>query len=147
MITIRNFEDSDYHSLCELDAPLFSGMGGPILFRHVQDLFGSLFFVAECNGKVIGYILGGIHIEDKRIGKLIRIGVGKGYQRKDCGTKLTAALFEKMREFGVESVHLTVAENNIPALSFYKKIGFMQTDARDNYFYPDVPRLVLEKKL
>ena len=52
-----------------------------------------------------------------------------------------------MREFGVESVHLTVAEDNIPALSFYKKIGFMQTDARENYFYPDVPRLVLEKKL
>ena len=147
MITIRNFEDSDYHSLCELDAPLFSGMGCPILFRHIQEIFGSLFFVAECNGKIIGYILGGIHLEDKTRGKLIRIGVGNGYQRKDCGTKLTESLFGKMRELGVKSVHLTVAEDNIPALSFYKKIGFIQTDARENYFYPDIPRLMLEKML
>ncbi len=52
-----------------------------------------------------------------------------------------------MRELGVKSVHLTVAEDNIPALSFYKKIGFIQTGARENYFYPDIPRLMLEKML
>lgn len=52
MITIRNFEDSDYHSLCELDAPLFSGMGGPILFRHIQEIFGSLFLLQSAMEKL-----------------------------------------------------------------------------------------------
>ena len=147
MITIRNFADSDYAALCELDAPMFSGMGGPVLFRHIQELFGDLFFVAEYEEKIIGYILGGVHLEDKTKGKLIRIGVGQGFQRKECGTKLTAALFERMRKYGVKTVHLTVAEANIPALSFYKKIGFTQKEIRENYFYPDISRLVLEKEL
>ena len=147
MITIRNFADSDYMALCELDAPMFSGMGGPVLFRHIQELFGDLFFVAEFEGKLIGYILGGVHLEDTTKGKLIRIGVCPGFQRKECGTKLTAALFERMKGLGIETVHLTVAEANVPALSFYKKIGFVQKEERENYFYPDISRLVLEKRL
>lgn len=147
MITIREFTDSDYAALCELDALMFSGMGGPVLFRHIQELFGELFLVAEFDGKLIGYILGGIHGEDAAKGKLIRIGVASGYQRKECGTKLAETLFARMQSRGVKTVHLTVAEENDPALSFYKKIGFQQKAYRENYFYPDIPRLVLEKEL
>ncbi|MBQ9831168.1 MAG: GNAT family N-acetyltransferase [Methanocorpusculum sp.] len=147
MITIRNFQDSDYPVLCELDAPMFSGMGGPILFRHIQELFGDLFLVAEMDGDIIGYILGGVHLEDAARGKLIRIGVCPGHQRKECGTQLTAELFSRMRSRGVTSVHVTVALENSAARSFYAKIGFVQKEIRENYFYPDIPRLVLEKTL
>lgn len=147
MITIRNFQDSDYPVLCELDAPMFSGMGGPILFRHIQELFGDLFLVAEMDGDIIGYILGGVHLEDAARGKLIRIGVCPGHQRKECGTQLTAELFSRMKSRGVTSVHVTVALGNSAARSFYAKIGFVQKEIRENYFYPDIPRLVLEKTL
>ena len=147
MITIRNFQDSDYPVLCELDAPMFSGMGGPILFRHIQELFGDLFLVAEMDGDIIGYILGGVHLEDAARGKLIRIGVCLGHQRKECGTQLTAELFSRMKSRGVTSVHVTVALENSAARSFYAKIGFVQKEIRENYFYPDIPRLVLEKTL
>ena len=147
MITIRNFQDSDYPVLCELDAPMFSGMGGPILFRHIQELFGDLFLVAEMDGDIIGYILGGVHLEDAARGKLIRIGVCPGHQRKECGTQLTAELFSRMKSRGVTSVHVTVALENSAARSFYAKIGFVQKEIRENYFYPDIPRLVIEKTL
>ena len=147
MITIRNFQDSDYPVLCELDAPMFSGMGGAILFRHIQELFGDLFLVAEMDGDIIGYILGGVHLEDAARGKLIRIGVCPGHQRKECGTQLTAELFSRMKSRGVTSVHVTVALENSAARSFYAKIGFVQKEIRENYFYPDIPRLVLEKTL
>ena len=147
MITIRNFQDSDYPVLCELDAPMFSGMGGPILFRHIQELFGDLFLVAEMDGDIIGYILGGVHLEDAARGKLIRIGVCPGHQRKECGTQLTAELFSRMKSRGVTSVHVTVALENSAARSFYAKIGFVLKEIRENYFYPDIPRLVLEKTL
>ncbi len=147
MITIRNFEPRDYFALCELDAPMFSGMGGPVLFRHIEELFGELFFVAEMEGELIGYILGGVHLEDSTKGKLIRIGVSQNYQRKECGTKLTDALFDRFRQLGVRTVHLTVAEENTSAINFYKKIGFVQKEYREKYFYPDIPRLVLEKEL
>lgn len=146
-ITVRNYRSSDYPDVCRIDAPMFSGMGGHILFRHIEELFGPLFFVAEKDGKIIGYVLGGIHLDDPKTGKLIRIGVSADYQRQDCGTKLTENLFAKMRELGVETVHLTVAENNTAARNFYTKIGFSVAEERENYFYPDVSRLVLAKKL
>ena len=126
---------------------MFSGMGGPILFRHIQELFGDLFLVAEMDGDIIGYILGGVHLEDAARGKLIRIGVCPGHQRKECGTQLTAELFSRMKSRGVTSVHVTVALENSAARSFYAKIGFVQKEIRENYFYPDIPRLVLEKTL
>ncbi|MDE2443649.1 MAG: N-acetyltransferase [Methanocorpusculum sp.] len=147
-IRVRPYTTADYPLICELDAPLFSGMGGPVLFRHIEELFPSLFFIAENpDGKIIGYILGGIHLDDAATGKLIRIGVVPNYQRMECGTKLTETLFSTMRRRGVAAVHLTVAETNIQAIAFYQKIGFTQKERIQNYFYPDTARLVLWKTL
>jgi len=148
-IHIRQFTSDDYQEICRLDAPMFESMGGYVLFRHIQELFGNLFFVAEeTNTKtLVGYILGGVHLDDQKTGKLIRIGVAKSHQRMECGTKLCNALFTEMKRFGVEKVHLTVAETNTAAIFFYKKIGFVNTQRIENYFYPDIPRLVFEKKL
>ena len=52
-----------------------------------------------------------------------------------------------MKERNVTAVHLTVAETNKPAIAFYQKIGFMQKERIQNYFYPTTPRLVLWKTL
>ena len=141
-IRVRPYSSADYPSICELDAPLFAGMGGPVLFRHIEELFPSLFFVADnSEDEIIGYILGGIHLDDPNTGKLIRIGVVPNY------TKLTEALFSAMKQRNVTAIHLTVAETNKPAIAFYQKIGFIQKERIQNYFYPNIPRLVLWKTL
>ncbi|HJJ28735.1 MAG TPA: N-acetyltransferase [Methanocorpusculum sp.] len=148
-ILIRPFTSKDYPGVCVLDAPMFANMGGYVLFRHIQELFGELFFVAEdtVTGRIAGYILGGIHLGSPDVGKLIRIGVAPEYQRKECGTNLCNALFSAMQQRGVKKVHLTVAESNTAAVSFYKKNGFVQTDFVPDYFYPDIARLIFEKEL
>ncbi|MDO5843924.1 MAG: GNAT family N-acetyltransferase, partial [Methanocorpusculum sp.] len=97
--------------------------------------------------KIVGYLMGGIHSDDENTGKLIRIGVTDGYQRIGCGAKLTSALFDEMKKSGVKKVHLTVAEDNFPAISFYKKIGFAEKKRVEKYFYPNVPRLIFEKEI
>ncbi len=147
-VRVRHYTSADYPHICELDAPLFPGMGGPILFRHIEELFPSLFFVAENeSGEIIGYILGGVHLKNPAVGKLIRIGVVPTYQRRECGTMLSDALFQELRKHQVTAVHLTVAETNLPAITFYQKLGFVQKERRADYFYPDIPRLVLWKNL
>ena len=146
---VRNYTSADYPTLCLLDEPLFLGMGGYVLFRHIEELFPSLFFVAENaeTHEIVGYILGGIHFDDPKSGKLIRIGVKQSFQRIEVGTQLISALLAEMRKRGVEKVHLTVADSNAAAISFYKKNGFVIRNKEDKYFYPDISRLILEKEL
>jgi len=146
---VRPYISADYSALCRLDAVLFEGMGGHVLFRHIEELFPDLFFVAETEEKqeIIGYILGGIHFNDPKTGKLIRIGVKSDFQRRDAGTGLISALFCEMRKNGVKKVHLTVADTNSAAVAFYLKNGFFIKNREERYFYPDIPRLILEKDL
>ena len=146
---VRPYTSADYPALCRLDAVLFEGMGGHVLFRHIEELFRDLFFVAETIGtqEIVGYILGGVHFDDPKIGKLIRIGVKSDFRRIEAGTQLTSALFCEMRKHGVKKVHLTVADTNSAAVSFYLKNGFLIKNRVDKYFYPDISRLILEKDL
>jgi len=146
---VRNYTSADYIALCRLDAPLFEGMGGHVLFRHIEELFPSLFFVAENTEthEIVGYILGGIHFDDPKTGKLIRIGVKQSFQRVEVGTQLISALLAEMRKHGVKKIHLTVADSNTAAISFYKKNGFLIRNKEEKYFYPDISRLVLEREL
>lgn len=145
-LRIRRYTTEDYPYICALDAPLFPGMGGPVLFRHIEELFPALFLVAEIadTHEIVGFILGGIHLDEPEVGKLIRIGVAPGFQRKDCGTRLTTELLRLLKERGVKLVHLTVAETNEPAVRFYTKLGFTKRLRAEKYFYPGIPRLVLE---
>ncbi len=146
---VRNYTSADYIALCRLDAPLFEGMGGHVLFRHIEELFPGLFFVAENTEthEIVGYVLGGIHFDDPKTGKLIRIGVQQSFQRVEVGTQLISALLAEMRKHGVKKIHLTVADSNTAAISFYKKNGFLIRNKEEKYFYPDISRLVLEREL
>jgi len=146
---VRNYTSADYITLCRLDAPLFEGMGGHVLFRHIEELFPGLFFVAENTEthEIVGYVLGGIHFDDPKTGKLIRIGVKQSFQRVEVGTQLISALLAEMRKHGVKKIHLTVADSNTAAISFYKKNGFLIRNKEEKYFYPDISRLVLEREL
>lgn len=146
---VRPYTSADYPALCRLDAILFEGMGGHVLFRHIEELFPDFFFAAETTEtqEIIGYILGGIHFSDPKIGKLIRIGVKNDFRRRDAGTRLISALFCEMRKNGVKKVHLTVADTNSAAVTFYLKNGFYIKNREENYFYPDISRLILEKDL
>lgn len=146
---VRPYTSADYPALCRLDSVLFEGMGGHILFRHIEELFPDLFFVAERTDtqEIVGYILGGIHFNDPKVGKLIRIGVKSDFRRIEAGTRLTTRLFSELRKHGVNKVHLTVADTNSAAISFYLKNGFSIKKREENYFYPDISRLILEKDL
>jgi ribosomal protein S18 acetylase RimI-like enzyme len=145
-LRIRRYVSADYPAVCGMDAGLFPGMGGPFLFRHIGELFPGLFFVAETTGsdEIAGYVLGGVHMDNPETGKLIRIGVHPAFHRMNCGTYLASALLEAFQDHGVQRVHLTVAETNVPALALYRKLGFTEKMRAEKYYYPDAARLILQ---
>ncbi|MEM1538900.1 MAG: GNAT family N-acetyltransferase [Candidatus Bathyarchaeia archaeon] len=84
-------------------------------------------FVAEVEGKIVGYSLGWVSqpwaYKGKR-GYICDCFVEKSYRRHGIGKALIKAMLEWFIEKGVECVEADVYSNNIPSLKLFKKLGF-----------------------
>jgi len=89
------------------------------------------FFVAEVNGKIVGYILGGIetpthrHIY-KRRGYIHDAFILDEYRRKRVGKQLTQKLFKWFKSKGIKWIRVDAYTNNRVGINFWKKMGFKE---------------------
>ncbi|WP_430933977.1 GNAT family N-acetyltransferase [Saccharicrinis sp. 156] len=93
----------------------------------------SLFYFAESDGKVVGYLkinLGDAQTEINDINSLEieRIYVLKEFFRKGVGQKLLDMAIKKTKELKKDYVWLGVWEHNTRAIRFYEKNGFFAFD-------------------
>ena len=85
------------------------------------------FFVAELDGKVVGFVAVHTNWWDKRIGRTAEIHelvVHKKYQRIGIGTKLMECAIEHAIESGCNFVSLWVGSKNTVAREWYRRLGF-----------------------
>ncbi|MGC8998804.1 MAG: GNAT family N-acetyltransferase [Candidatus Bathyarchaeia archaeon] len=84
-------------------------------------------FVAEVEGKIVGYSLGWVSqpwaYKGKR-GYICDCFVEKPYRRRGIGKALVKAMLEWFIDKGVECVEADVYSNNVPSLKLFKKLGF-----------------------
>ena len=89
----------------------------------------SIFFVAEENEKIVGYILGEVqrpyhpHIFKNR-GYIVDAFVLKKYRGKGIGEKLTERLIEWFKSKGIKWIKVSAYTNNEIRIKFWKKMGF-----------------------
>lgn len=84
-----------------------------------------LFLVAECNGEIIGSVLGGY---DGRRGMVYHLAVAREYRNRGVGTALMEMLEKKLRVKGCLRYYLLVTSDNSEAREFYEKRGWNQLD-------------------
>lgn len=72
-------------------------------------------------------------INDKTVHEIARIVVDKKYQGKGNAYQMVSLIIEHLKENGCKSVHLSVADINIPAWKTYKKLGFEIVGEQDMY--------------
>ena len=85
-------------------------------------------FVAEDEGKIIGWcdaIPGDASSGAAHIGRL-GMGVLKDYRNKKIGRRLIEATIEKARLLGLEKIELSVYASNEPAITLYRRLGFLE---------------------
>ncbi len=90
------------------------------------------FIVAEANGDA---------------GHIITIDVRAAARRFGVGSMLLESAEVHLRGAGCGSVKLETAVDNVPALSFYKRLGYSVTGTVPRYYSNGVDALVLEKVL
>lgn len=92
---------------------------------RLTELFQNRFgYVAETNGRAVGYSIAGIFTEKNRYG-IQSIYVLPRFQSRGIGIKLLQAQMAKAQSLNHDRVWLAVMEKNRPACEWYKSIGFV----------------------
>ena len=84
-------------------------------------------FVAEIDGKVVGYMIsyiiyGGFGLE--KSAWIATMGVDLKYMGKGIGKKLAEEIVRIYEERGITHIHTTVRWDSVDLLSFFKTMGF-----------------------
>ena len=66
--------------------------------------------------------------------ELLTISVAKKHQSNGYGDQLMAFLLDKSRHANADTLYLEVNANNLGAISFYEKHGFIETGIRKAYY-------------
>jgi ribosomal protein S18 acetylase RimI-like enzyme len=80
-------------------------------------------FVAHCDGKLVGAILGG---HDSRRGFLYHMAVVPSQRGRGLGRALAGRCLEALRAAGIHKVHLFVFSDNDAARAFWAHLGFRE---------------------
>ena len=138
-VYIREMEIDDISAVYHLGESLFTSEEFPILYRtwdafEVTDYFSSdpdYCFVAETEGKVVGFIIGTIIRKEgtawKRYGYVSWIGVDEDFQRTNLGFRLYQKLEKKLQKDGVRMIIADTDADNKGALAFFNEVGFSQS--------------------
>jgi len=107
----------------------------------------SISLVAKENGNIIGFIIGALSMEDGNIvGHVLTIDVSPSHRRKGVGLKLLQEMEKIFRDRGAKVCHLEVREDNVAAISLYRKLGYRKVGMLKHY-YGEAHGILFEKNL
>lgn len=130
-VIIRPMRQDDLESIIEIDRKILGKRRRDYWeskFEETSKRRESFSFVAEKDGKVIGFILGEISGWEFGVpnttGWIDTIGVDPEHQKKGIGRMLFNKLVEKMREIGVKKIFTLVSWEDWDLLKFFKSMNF-----------------------
>ncbi|MCK5614368.1 GNAT family N-acetyltransferase [Candidatus Pacearchaeota archaeon] len=146
MIQIRNAKLRDVKAIAKLNLELMKHVGqyDPIFKLQKKPLpimeewrrkgvYSSRqkLMVAECDGKIIGYINATTKTrpkiyEVKEVGFISDLYVLPEYRKQNIGKKLVEPILEWLKQKGVRHVHLYAVSKNEVALTVWKKFKFKE---------------------
>ena len=151
-IRLRNFRQDDFETLWKIDQQCF--VPG-ISYSRLELKFyitrpAAFTLVAENSPpelapETLGFIVA--EANRKQAGHIITIDVLPQARRFGVGSMLLTTAEEQLRNANCEYVTLEAAVDNPPALSFYKKHGYFVVKTERRYYSNGVDAFVLRKEL
>jgi len=128
MIEIANI--NDYEKICELGKFLNKDFEK---LNTKESLFNDYTYILIYKNDV--EIIGFIHYEIMyETANILNIVVNPEYRRMKIGTYLINNMLSSLCNKNIENIMLEVNENNINAISFYKKFNFEIINIRKKYY-------------
>lgn len=141
----RNMIPEDASLISAFEKRLFGTCQSAGSYKKMCQQEENIYMVAEDGGKVIAYCIITVLYETA---DLCNIAVKEEYRRFHIAEKLLEKCVACCEDRGVERILLEVRKGNVPALSFYKKMGFMEIGRRKGYYKePCEDAVIMEKML
>ncbi len=132
-MTIRHAVAGDTASLYRMEQEVFSAENFPLsrraFYYHVRN---NLLLVAESDdNELLGYIL---MLTRRKSSKLYSLCVPERFQCKGVGSTLLNAAVRELIHMGHTTVLLEVRSDNVKAIGFYRKFGFIHRRTLEKFY-------------
>lgn len=132
---IREGRAEDIDAIAALEQECFaSPWSRESLYHDLAENRLSTYFVAECQGQILGYV-GIWTIMDE--GHINNVAVSPQYRRRHVGSALIAAMLRSTTDAGIKSHTLEVRAGNRAARGLYENYGFKEAGLRKGYYEDD----------
>jgi ribosomal-protein-alanine N-acetyltransferase len=145
-VNTRHAHPADLSALRALEEEVFDPGYPPVVLRQLLDLFPDLFFAAELDGDVVGYVSGGLS-SDRDRAWLLSLAVAPRAKGRGIGRALVETLIEALSATPARDLRLTMDPTNASAAGLYARFGFREAGREEAYFGPGFPRAVLVRQL
>jgi len=137
-VRIREMSIDDFPEVFHIGEEVFTADYSQSLYRtwdeyEITTLFNSdneLCLVAEAGERILGFALGTTvekHNSPWKYGYLVWLGVRTGIQQGGVGSGLFKEIKRRMKEQGVRMIIIDTSADNQPAIRFFRKQGFADT--------------------
>lgn len=130
-IRIVPLAEEHIKEIAELEKKCFPDPWNEEMFVQLLSNPLAVYITALYEDKVVGYA-GIYHILSE--GQLMNIAVMEEFRRCGIAEKMFGDIIQYAKENDVEVITLEVRQKNIPAISFYEKIGFEKVGQRKGYY-------------
>lgn len=141
---IRTWEQADIPTLAEMEGRCFSDPWTEQMFADCLKLPVYHGFLAEEDGKIVGYALLIAVCEDADVGN---IAVDLPFRGRGISKALMDVLLDKAKALGALQCFLEVRVSNVTAISLYRKYGFETYGVRKRYYADGEDAFVMKKSL
>ncbi|MCX5837494.1 MAG: GNAT family N-acetyltransferase [Deltaproteobacteria bacterium] len=129
-LLIRHAEPSDYQPIITV---LNDWWGG----RRMSDMLPKLFFVhfqptsfvAEHNGRIVGFVIGFVSQTFPEEAYIHFVGVHPEFRKTGLARALYERLFAAARKLGCRTVRCVTSPANKGSISFHRRMGFSAKDS------------------
>ncbi|MCL1912762.1 MAG: ribosomal protein S18-alanine N-acetyltransferase [Eubacteriaceae bacterium] len=134
-IKIRLAGLEDLEELYSIEVASFDDPWHKLTFAHEIESPRTLVLAAELfedgEAELVGFAASMLMYEEAHITSL---AVAPNWRRIGLGEKLMKKMLSQLSESGYNAVTLEVRESNQAAINLYKKLGFVETGKRKNYY-------------
>jgi ribosomal-protein-alanine N-acetyltransferase len=143
---IRRVTPLDIPSIVAIERELFIDPWDQGIFLEALTYYPSSYFVAVCDGRVVGFVVGGLEDTGENVyGHLCNLGVTTLYQHRGIARMLVNRIEHQFALELAGGVQLEVRESNTVAQTFYRRIGYRDVFRLARYYSNGEDAVVMMK--